>query len=246
MQRFWVSNRSGKMNTIFSHWHWLFTLNAPRCCIATINSLRPTNTYQITAPALVEVMAPCLIGVRPSPELVTNLWLLLILWSIELLEKKSSWIESEITKYPYKKMYWNTVSVKQKLLSLGLNVLSTVNEIIINDRSCHISGQKKWINKRCDRHNVFHMVAANSGPGIALGSGLVTAWHHDASSGNDSQLSPQQMCVSLVNRSVGHTTEMSGSHILGKYVRFHSNLSHWPQSALCQAYLLWSSNVVVT
>ena len=57
------------------------------------------------------------------------------------------------------------------------------------------------------------------------------------------------MCVSLVNRSVGpvgHTTEMSGSHRLDKYVRFHSNLSHWPQSALCQAYLLWSSNVVVT
>ena len=93
------------------------------------------------------------------------------------------------------------------------------------------------------------MVAANSGPVIALGSGLVTASHHDASSGNDSQLSPQQMCVSLVNRSVGpvgHTTEMSGSHRLDKYVRFHSNLSHWPQSALCQAYLLWSSNVVVT
>ena len=101
--------------------------------------------------------------------------------------------------------------------------------------------------KRCDRLNVFHMVGADSDTVIVFGSGLVAPWHHDASSGNDSQLSPQQMCDSLVNRSVGpvgHTTEMNGSHRLDKYVRFHSHLSHWPQSALCQAYLLWPSNVV--
>ena len=39
--------------------------------------------------------------------------------------EKSSCIESKTTQYAYKKMYWNTVSVKQKLLSLGLDVLST-------------------------------------------------------------------------------------------------------------------------